>query len=317
MQNKKALFITFDMSGYYDGIYDELKRRYDTVDYFNMAKISYKRKSVLEKIYIPLYKLFTGEKLKNYYKCTGVVDKAKKSRYDVALVIRPDFFFDSQLKALRESSDYLVAYYHDSTNNIKRKKDVIHFFDKVWSYEKKDVAGYGLAFIPNFIYFNDAYSGNDLIEYDAFSVMSNDYRIQVLRKVATFFRQKNHSYKFFVAVDEPKSDELLTFITKRMNNEEVIAEIKKARIIVDIHKFGVQDGLTFRAFEAMGFRKKLITTNADIETYDFYNPNNIFIIKDVKNIDIPDAFFTTPYEEIPEAVYKKYTVAAWLDTVLA
>ena len=28
MENKKILFITFDMSGYYTGVYEELKLRY-------------------------------------------------------------------------------------------------------------------------------------------------------------------------------------------------------------------------------------------------------------------------------------------------
>ena len=45
--------------------------------------------------------------------------------------------------------------------------------------------------------------------------------------------------------------------------------LKKSKIIVDIHKYGIQDGLTFRVFEAIGYHKKLITTNKDIKTYDF------------------------------------------------
>lgn len=315
MENKKILFITFDMSGYYDGIHEELKRRYDTVDYYNTARISYRYKNIGEKIYSFFYKIFTGRKLKNFYKYKNMIDAIEGKKYDRTLVVRPDLFFDSQLEILKKSSDYSVAYYHDSINNIKRKKDVIHFFDKVYSYEKKDVADYNLTFIPNFIYF-DPPQNTAPPEYDAFSVMSNDYRFATLKNVAAFFRQKRRSYKFFVAVNEAKQDELITFITKRMNNDEVIAEIRKAKIIVDIHKYGVQDGLTFRTFEALGFRKKMVTTNHDIKTYDFYDPENIFVIEDFKDINIPDAFFDTPYKEIPADIYRKYTVQAWLDKVL-
>jgi cephalosporin hydroxylase len=233
----------------------------------------------------------------------------------VTLIVRPDLLFDSQLQTLRDNSKYLVAYYHDSINNIPRKKDVIHFFDKVWSYEKKDVTDYGLAFTPNFMYFANA-AGNVPITVDAFSVMSNDYRVKTLRNTARYFKKAGRSYDFFVADDKPHSDPDVTFITKRMSNPEVINQIKRAKIIVDIHKFGIQDGLTFRTFEAMGFGKKLVTTNQDIKTYDFYDPQNIFVIEDHDSIDIPAEFFETPYKQIPQEIYNRYTTKAWLDRVL-
>ena len=106
------------------------------------------------------------------------------------------------------------------------------------------------------------------------------------------------------------------YITKRMSNDEVIENIKKAKIIVDIHKYGVQDGLTFRVFEALGFRKKIITTNQDIKSYDFYNPNNIYVIEDMNNISLPESFLNTEYEEIPTEIYNKYTLKSWVDTII-
>lgn len=315
MENKKVLFITFDMSGYYTSVLEELKTRYTEVDFYNMATISYKYKNVFEKIYSFFYKTFTGKKLKNLYKYQGIIEEVKSKSYDITLVVRPDLFFDSQLKQLKASTHFFVAYYHDSINNIKRKSEVIHFFDKVYSYEKKDVADYDLLFLPNFIYFEKP-KVIDVTEYDAFSVMSKDYRLKTLRNVAEFLKQKNISFKFFVMDKEDSNDGLITFFTKRMNNEAVVNEIKKSNIIVDIHKYGVQDGLTFRVFEAIGYQKKLITTNSDIKNYDFYNPNNIHVIENREKIDIPDSFFTSEYQPVPKEIYEKYTVQNWLNTIL-
>jgi hypothetical protein len=70
-------------------------------------------------------------------------------------------------------------------------------------------------------------------------------------------------------------------------------------------------------FEAMGYHKKLITTNKEIVNYDFYDPANIFVIDDNEDISIPDAFFETPYKKLPPEVYNKYTVSAWVDTILS
>lgn len=68
MENKKVLFITFDMSGYYTNVYNELKERYEHVDFYNTATMNYKYKNVFERLYSFIYKIFTGKKLKNYYK---------------------------------------------------------------------------------------------------------------------------------------------------------------------------------------------------------------------------------------------------------
>ena len=86
------------------------------------------------------------KKLKNYYKYQSLINEVKNNSYDITLVVRPDLFFDTQLSSLKNTTNYFVAYYHDSINNIKRKSEVIHFFDKVYSYEKADVENYNLEF---------------------------------------------------------------------------------------------------------------------------------------------------------------------------
>ena len=228
--------------------------------------------------------------------------------------MRPDLFFDSQLEAIRKSSNRMIAYYHDSVNNIPRKKNVIHYFDQVWSYEKADVEKYSLKFIPNFIYFKPE---NDLpAPKGAFSVASYEYRFAVLEKVAAQLKAANYPYRFFVMSDKPRGSDLVTFISRRMQNPEVIQEIKNASIIVDIHKYGVQDGLTFRTFEALGFGRKLITTNKDVVNYDFFDAQNIFVIQNPEDFTIPADFLESPYRPVAEEVVRKFTVAAWLDSIL-
>ncbi|MBP8794066.1 MAG: hypothetical protein KBH29_12885, partial [Lutibacter sp.] len=75
-----------------------------------------------------------------------------------------------------------------------------------------------------------------------------------------------------------------------------------------------QSGLSFRIFESMMYRKKLITNNSDVRNYDFYNPNNILIVnKDASNIY--KDFFETAYQEIEKEIYSKYTLESWLKKV--
>ncbi|RZJ36240.1 MAG: hypothetical protein EOO51_02485 [Flavobacterium sp.] len=314
MQNRKILFITFDMSGYYDSIRTELESRFEKVAYYNTAKISFRYRNIFQRAQFFLSKIFSGKNLKRKYKYQSIISAEEAKTYDMALVIRPDVFTDGQLSALRKTTKNFIAYYHDSISNIPRKKNVIRFFDRVYSYEKKDVAKYNLTFLPNFIYLEP--QPTCLIpENCAFSVMSNDYRVEILRKVARSLASSGMQYRFFVMDDKPKNDSLLTFIQKRMNNAEVITDIQNCKFIVDIHKFGIQDGLTFRVFEAMAYRRKLITTNANIKTYDFYDPNNIFVIENVNEVEIPRSFLESDYREIPPDIYRKYTVENWVNII--
>jgi hypothetical protein len=316
MQNKKILFITYDLSGYYDIIHEELQNNFSSIEYHNTATLKFKYKNVFQKIYSGIYKLFTKRKLKNYYKLQPIVTSTKNKKYDYILIIRPDIFFDSQLKELKGLTDNFIAYYHDSINNINRKKDVIPFFDKVYSYEKKDVEDFNLNFISNFIYLKDTEKLNVSKTYDAFTIMSKDFRFNTLLKMAEYLQSINIDCKFLVHTDRKMSSDLVEYISERKNNQQVLDYLKDTNIIVDIHKFGVQDGLTFRVFESLFFNKKLITTNTDIVTYDFYNPNNIFVIEDTHNIDIPHAFFETDYIDISPEIYNKYHYTNWLKQIL-
>ena len=271
-----------------------------------------------QKIYSSLYRLFTGLKLKNYYKTQPIIEKYRDKKYDYILIVRPDIFFDSQLLELKKMTPNFIAYFHDSINNIPRKKDVIQFFDKVYSYEKKDVKDFNLNFITNFIYLNQPIPSISEFDQDTFTIMSNDYRKETLKNLAHYLNNKSIRNKFLIHTDKKpnEGEKLLTYIHKRKNNAQVLEYLKKTRIIVDIHKFGIKDGLTFRVFESLYLNKKIITTNTDIKNYDFYNPNNIAIISPEEPITIPNDFFISPYEKIPNEIYENYLFSNWIKEIL-
>ena len=111
-----------------------------------------------------------------------------------------------------------------------------------------------------------------------------------------------------------------------MNKKEIINKIipfnksykhyLDSRAILDIaHPH--QEGLSFRPYEAIGMKKKLITTNSDIKNYDFYNPSNIFVIEDINNVNISDEFLYSPYQEPPQSIVEKYYIKNWVQNILS
>jgi hypothetical protein len=66
-----------------------------------------------------------------------------------------------------------------------------------------------------------------------------------------------------------------------------------------------------RTFESIGSQRKLLTTNAEIKKFEFYNPNNIFVMdRDDCTIDIK--FFDSPYQPIDEVMYEKLSIEGWI-----
>ena len=114
------------------------------------------------------------------------------------------------------------------------------------------------------------------------------------------------------APNKPHSD-YLEILDKQKSIQEVAALIMKSKILVEIQRTE-QVGLSFRIFEALGHRKKLITTNKDIVNYDFYHPQNILVV-DENSIVIPDEFVDTPYFELDEKILDSYRIKNWVNKV--
>lgn len=92
---------------------------------------------------------------------------------------------------------------------------------------------------------------------------------------------------------------------------DILRVLTDCRSIIDINP-PVQKSLSTRPYEAMAAQRKYITTNGEIQNYDFYNPHNIFILN-IDNPIIPKSFFESPFEDIPKEILNKYSVKGLVD----
>ena len=97
---------------------------------------------------------------------------------------------------------------------------------------------------------------------------------------------------------------------KRKEMEKIY---KESRCVLDSAQDD-QFGLTIRTIEALGAKKKLITTNKDVINYDFYCAENIYIYDG--KIDLEDVFFKEEFKEIDKEIYEKYSLKNWLDEIV-
>jgi hypothetical protein len=237
-------------------------------------------------------------------------------RFDVLLVINPAQIEAKQLAAAFEVCTRKIAYLYDSFSRWPMSREALAVYDEVFSFDPHNAASYGLKKLHNFIY-DDYDADADDGDYSAFVVMAGKDRVPALEGLARAFDRLGVSdYKFLVQCKPiPGAHPGITFFEQRLPLDTVGALVKRSRIILDIAKPG-QAGLSFRFFEAMAARKKVITTNPGVVDYDFYNPANILVI-DEADPQIPQSFISEPYVDVPEHVYRKYTLQGWVETVFA
>ncbi|OXG06502.1 hypothetical protein BC749_102408 [Flavobacterium araucananum] len=311
--NKKIAIIATHSFGYIDFLVNKLNS-YENVDlvYINIDAIPFKYKNKLSRFKNSVLKLFSfcGLKEKNR---TDFIKKALLSdqKFDQILVIRPDKLQKEALIFLRENTVNLISFFFDGIENFTDKKKTLSFFDTIYSYDKKDVEDYNFTFLTNYIY-DDKIEKKE-IKNLAFNIMSFDQRFSFLEKIASYLTQKKISFLFIVKKDKPFKHDTIQISKCYLPINEVKDLIASSLVLLDLQQKN-QNGLSFRIFEALGYSKKLITNNQDVVNYDFYNPNNIFVVTE-NDVNIPIDFFETEYMQVNSETIKKYTLERWIFTV--
>ena len=310
--------VSFDNWGLNKHIETTLKKQGHTVHHIDFNTFKYKYPSVLHKVYNFVLKNFFKTNLKNLYYGKEIIKHLQKNNetQDIILTIKGDFIDPKSISEFKKYSKKSIGFFNDNIYRCPKIARVIPSFDEVFSFEKEDCKNYNLNFASNWIYNSDASLNKETnFEYDVFNISSIDKRLPILERIAKELETKKIKYKFIVFDKKHKStNDGITYINKHMPLSEVNDYISRSKVLLDINRNG-QIGLTFRVFESLGLEKKLITTNADIRNYDFYNPNNILIIDEKKPV-IPVDFFENEYEKIPVEIYNKYTLEGWIENVV-
>lgn len=309
--------ISLDNWGLNKHIAADLEKQGHTVRHIDFNTFKYKYPSVFHKAYNVLLKAFFKTNLKHQHYGKEIINELKKNDQiqDLILTIKGDFITPKSILEFKNYTKKSIGFFNDNTYRCPKIKRVLHCFDEVFSFEKEDCEKFNLKFAPNWIYNSENPAKNTPLEYDVFNISSIDKRLPILKRIAANLASQQSKFKFIVYDKKQKdSDKNITYIKSHMPLSEVNDYINRSKVLLDINRLG-QIGLTFRVFESLGLEKKLITTNADIKNYDFYNPNNILII-DEKNPIIPVSFFENEYEKIPDSILNQYTLKGWTNRVI-
>lgn len=239
-------------------------------------------------------------------------------QFDYALFIRPDLFSDQLIHYIKEKTFSTAAYQWDGMDRFPAAYRKINLFDRFFVFDKTDhKKNENLIPITNFYFDDIPAKGNVIDAYFLGTYMEN--RIKIIIRLSKKLKSLGLETSINLTTKSPKKLKnidlnIITIINKPVSFKENIINSSKSRIILDFVN-DVHHGISMRTFESIGFKKKLITDNLLVKDYDFYNPNNIFVIEN-DNFEGIEDFIKIPYENLPEKIYDKYSFRSWIKYVL-
>ena len=328
LSGKKILLFSPDFFGYGLAIKEALESKNANVYYFNERPDN----NFLTKVLIRMgLDFIIYRKIYSYY--LSRVSLVEDEKIDYLFLIDPETIkceFILEIKK-RWPGLKVIIYMWDSIKNRKNALKIFPVSDKIFTFDPYDlIFNEKIQFLPLFYldkYKNiaNAHVGN--YKYDlAFIGTLHSDRYKIAKKTIKLAKSKGlKTYCFFYSPSKilfffqsllfsnfrSVDKKYVSFIP--MKEEEFYNTVLNSKILMDVHHPG-QEGLTMRAIESLGAKRKLLTTNYKIKNYDFYNISNIHIFN-INSMDINNIFFNLEYEDVDSEIYKKYSIDSWLATI--
>ena len=313
------------------GVYQVIEQNLRYMGFEQVAVISplfrYKTK---DRILNFIQKTFLGNKdykkqlIDDYY--TAEVSQTLSSfapkSIDYAIVIRPDKLDLKTIEKIHNTAHKVVAYQWDGLARFPKVFKVINHFQRFFVFDLDDYHLYkdryaNLLPCTNF-YFDIPEEEVALNSKEVLyvGVYIKD-RIQSLVRVVNALSQYDlilNINLFYSRKTPPFSHPHITFFSKGLNYAQYLTLTKKATVLLDI-KTVDHNGLSFRIFEAIKYQKKLITDNKSIKLYDFYHPNNFYVVENDLFEGLSD-FLESDFVPLSEDIRQKYSFSNWVKNIL-
>lgn len=309
----KVTLISYDFWNYDRHIVTALQKR--GVDAHHIKLSDYRHPGIAARAENVLSKIFLGKNLKIRRRQEMILEKLEEiGQQDQILVINPESISPEFHQKIKKFTKVYKAYLYDAVARNPVEK-ILPFFNEIFSFDRDDCLKYGFREVTNYIYLPERTQTNDA-KLDLIYIGSYDGRILKLNDLSKVLNRWQKKFKFIIIGKRTwkkkfRPNTKFTFRTKKIDHKDLPDFYKNSRAIMDLVRDG-QSGLSFRLFEAMALKKKVVTDNSSVKNYDFYKSENILVLGED---ELRKEFFETPYQEIPKEIYKKYTVEHWVEKV--
>lgn len=257
--------------------------------------------------------------IKNYYKFNPrneLLKKLKKNKfiriflwgnwikdvnkYDL-FILRENCFSPNFTKYIKEKNPKarIIMFFWNSIDETHQYMLKDKNIDEFWTFDKNDAKKYKMKYNSQ-LYSKDITLPKKNIINDVTFLGRPKDREKILNEVKNELEKRNIKTKITIINNEKDT----------ISYKKYLEQVAESKAILDICA-GKQVGLSLRCMESIFFEKKLITNNKDIINYEFYDPNNIFIIgnDDFNNLE---KFLNSKYKKIDKKIIEYYDYNNWL-----
>lgn len=261
-----------------------------------------------------------------------IIQDNREKKYDYIFVIKGEGLTPKALTMLKKAFPRakMILYLWDSVENIRDCKRRMVFYDRILTFDPADSKKYrNLIFRPLF-YENEALDqSSEKIEkkYDiVFIGTAHSNRPRIVKQIEAQCKAAGRSmYVYFY------TPHILVYLFNKITNpdfrwikrkdihtkplsSEVVSRIyKEGKCALDI-EHNRQNGLTIRTLELLGAKRKIMTTNALVKDYDFFNQNDFFVL-DREKPEVDVNFIDSPYVPIPDEIRSQYSMESFLEDI--
>lgn len=320
---RRVLLIAPRFFGYEKDIQEELTRRGATVDFI----LDRPFETAFMKALARFRRAWVMPAADRYMR--AAVLHLRQNHYDLILVINGQTLSRDVLNELRERypAAKFILYMWDSAKNRRDSAEAAGLFDYALTFDRDDARDFGMVFRPLFFgpgYATETAGAPDLALSFIGTIHTDRYRVvsKVMSQLSgsqaglTYLYLQARWVFFIQKLLNPAfhSARIQEFSFVPLPKAEVQEIFRRSRAVLDV-EHPHQRGLTIRSLEALGARKKLVTTNAAVRDYDFFRPENIAVI-DRNAPELPVDFLVRDYVPASDETYYRYSIAGWLDDVL-
>jgi len=324
LKNKRILFIAPSFHGLHNKIYDQMLLMGAEVDYFDERPSN----SFFYKVVLRLrLRSLVSNHLKSYYR--EIVSLTKYKVYNYIFVINIEAIDQDIFRLIKDHNkdSKTILYMWDSLEIKPISKDLLRMFDKVCTFDPRDAKSRDITMLDLFYSKEYKVVSRKSFNYDlCFIGTIHGDRYMLLREIKRKAEKMNLKVYFYFFMPSKTLFFLRKFFDKRFKGirlDEVnfksldaknVANIMgQSNAIIDL-SYKDQCGLSMRTFEVLGVGRKLITTNNCIRKYDFFNSQNILILKK-ERVQIDKDFIENQYCELNKEIHKKYSLESWVKNI--
>lgn len=326
LDDKRVLFIGYVYYDYHIQIKKTLESAGAVVDYFPVMRYN---------IWYTLLRNLNTKLFLGYNKAysRSIFNKIKNGTYEYVFVIQgfqlPDEFY-IELRKLNPKARFL-NYHWDSVRKTvygNTLLDIIPFFDKAYSFDRKDCeACKDLHYLPLFYVreYEELRTNSSNVAQDIDLLFIGSIckygRYQYVKEIEKFCSRQGIKFVYYLHVSRRyylknlfQGRKLTGVHFRPISHREIMELYKRSKTILDLpHQ--IQAGLPMRVFEALGAGKKLITANKNIAKEPFYDAENISIISS-DNLSI-DTDFVKNARTNWNSRLEKYSISSWAKNIFS